>query len=233
MTTANPAFETSFSQRSAEEVKKDLFLNAVKLEDVEKAKIQVGLAWDFFKGLPTVDLDVSAACFSSTGTLTDAAFYNQKSAANGAVVHSGDVKKGEKSGFDETVEIDFAKLSGVSVIVFVLSCFSSGDLRSCESAMCEVKSLTGNKVLVNTTLPPKSEKTGFLVGVLFKHPDNDAWHWSSINEPVKNGRTFMAALPQLRKCVDQLLDPGVIGERKLTGDKTFNLSKGDMMHIDR
>ena len=232
MTTLNPSFETSFSQRTAEVIKKDLFDNAISLGNVDGAKIQVGLAWEFTAGIPAIDLDVAAACFNNTGTLTDAAFYNQRSAAGGAVEHSGDCKRGEKTGFDETVMIDFAKLSGISVVVFVLSCFSSGDLRSCESAMCEVKNVTANKVMVNTTLPPKSEKTGFLVGVLFKHPDNDAWHWSTINEPVRNGRTFMAALPQIRKCVDQLLDPGVVGERKLSGDKSFNLSKGDSLHID-
>jgi tellurium resistance protein TerD len=146
-------------------------------------------------------------------------------------VHSGDVKKGEKEGFDETITIEMSKLSGVTAMVFVLSCYSNGDLKDCESAMVEVRNMTAGKTLNNSTLPPKSSKSGFLVGILFKHPDNNNWHWSSVGEPIKNGRTFMAALPQIRKLVDQVLDPGVIGERKMSADKTFNMVKGDSLTI--
>jgi len=42
--------------------------------------------------------------------------------------------------------------------------------------------MTAGKTLNNSTLPPKSSKSGFLVGILFKRPDNN-WHWSSVDEP--------------------------------------------------
>lgn len=232
----NPAVEQpgSFSTRSAGQVKDDILSKAVPLsKDKEKRKIQIGVMWDFYAGMPPVDLDVACTCFSSTGTLVDAAFYNQKSAVNGAVTHSGDVKRGDQSdGFDEVINVDLPALgSSVSVLVFTMSCFAQGDLSACESAMVEVKVVGSTTPLYSNTAPPQCNKTGVLVGVLFLHPDLGTWHWSPIGEPVKNGRTFMAALPQLRKVVDCVLDPGALSDRTLSHDKTFNMVKGDVTRI--
>ena len=106
--------------------------------------VAVGLNWDFAPGMPKFDMDCSAACFGNAGSLMEAAFYNQLSACQGAVVHSGDCKDGRKEGMDETVTIDFKKLAGVTAIVFLISAFAGGTLKDCESAFCEIKQ--GSKV---------------------------------------------------------------------------------------
>ena len=99
--------------------------------------VVVGLNWDFAPGMPKFDMDCSAVCFGNTGSLVDAAFFNQLSACQGAVVHSGDCKDGRKEGMDETVTINFQKLAGVTAIVFLISAFAGGTLKDCESALCE------------------------------------------------------------------------------------------------
>jgi stress response protein SCP2 len=50
--------------------------------------LEVALRWDMKPGY-TVDLDVSAICFSDKGVVLDAAYYNQLLALKGAVTHSG------------------------------------------------------------------------------------------------------------------------------------------------
>ena len=106
--------------------------------------VVVGLNWDFAPGMPKFDMDCSAVCFGNTGSLVDAAFFNQLSACQGAIVHSGDCKDGRKDGMDETVTINFQKLAGVTAIVFLISAFEGGTLKDCESALCEIKQ--GSKV---------------------------------------------------------------------------------------
>jgi tellurium resistance protein TerZ len=108
---------------------------ALGLLEGEGAVLTLGLSWDFAEGTPKVDLDASAVLFSSTGTLVDAAYYNQLIAVGGAVVHSGDSKDGRKAGTDETITIDTARLIGVQAIVFLLSAFEGGNLANCESSI--------------------------------------------------------------------------------------------------
>ena len=112
--------------------------------------VVVGLNWDFAPDMPKFDMDCSAVCFGNTGSLVDAAFYNQLSACQGAIVHSGDCKDGRKDGMDETVTINFQKLDGVTAIVFLISAFAGGTLKDCESALCEIKQ--GSKVALPSSL---------------------------------------------------------------------------------
>ena len=51
----------------------------VVIEEGMGTKIEVGLSWDFFVGMPEVDLDVAAVVFDARGQLIDAAFYKQLS----------------------------------------------------------------------------------------------------------------------------------------------------------
>ncbi len=158
----------------------------------------VGLNWDFAPGSSKLDLDCSAVCFGNTGTLVDAAFYNQLSACNGAILHSGDCKDGRKEGNDETISIHFQQLIGVTAIVFLISAFGGGTLKDCESAFCEIKqgskvSVYNNcesslshctashllvQVLATVNLAGPAEvgaKTGVLMCMLFKHRDTGRW----------------------------------------------------------
>ena len=39
--------------------------------------VELALSWDFFKGMPKVDLDAQAVVFNDTGTMVDACYYQQ------------------------------------------------------------------------------------------------------------------------------------------------------------
>jgi hypothetical protein len=117
----------------------------------EELSVQSGVlclrfSWVFARGCVPCDMDVSAVCFDSAGDLSDAVFYNQKSAMDGAIRHSGD--RLSKSSIDspgpdkrgrlfsntmgEEVIINLTECDGISVIVFMLSAFSGGSLRDCD-----------------------------------------------------------------------------------------------------
>jgi stress response protein SCP2 len=97
--------------------------------------LEVALRWDMKPGY-TVDLDVSAICFSDKGVVLDAAYYNQLLALKGAVTHSGDCRRGGKEGCDEHVKLDMNRMENVAVVVFLISAFSGGNLGSCAKASC-------------------------------------------------------------------------------------------------
>lgn len=195
-------------------------------EGPDSTIISVGISWEFFKGMAKVDLDASAVAFSTTGSLVDAAFFNQLSCCSGAITHSGDNKSGDKEGYDEELKVDLSKLTGVSAIVFLLSAFSGGNLKDCESASCQIKQGSNELAMITASGPQSGAKTGFLFFMLFRHQDTLKWHFKKIHRQV-NARHFVACIPTMRDLVDPILDPGVIMERALTPDKTFSMNKGD------
>jgi tellurium resistance protein TerD len=77
--------------------------------------VTVGLGWDVrATDGQAFDLDASAFVVGQTDkVLSDAhfIFYNNKTSPDGAVVYGGDNRTGEGEGDDETIKIDFAKLS--------------------------------------------------------------------------------------------------------------------------
>jgi tellurium resistance protein TerZ len=58
-------------------------------------QLTVGVAWDILDS-KTVDLDASCFVFDAFGNVLDVVYYNQMSSRDGAVVHSGDEKTGER-----------------------------------------------------------------------------------------------------------------------------------------
>ncbi len=76
---------------------------------------KIGLGWDInrYDGGQDFDLDACVFLLGSNGKVMrdeDFIFYNNLSARNGAVVHTGDNKTGEGDGDDETILIDFSKV---------------------------------------------------------------------------------------------------------------------------
>jgi tellurium resistance protein TerD len=61
------------------------------------------------------------------GMIRDSCYYNNVSAANGAVKHSGDNRSGEGEGDDESIVIDLDSLAAdIKVIVFVVTANNEG-----------------------------------------------------------------------------------------------------------
>ncbi len=76
---------------------------------------RIGLGWDInrYDGGQDFDLDACVFLLDANGKVMkdeDFVFYNNTSARNGAVVHTGDNRTGEGDGDDEAILIDFAKI---------------------------------------------------------------------------------------------------------------------------
>lgn len=76
---------------------------------------RIGLGWDTnrYDGGQDFDLDACVFLLGANGKVLkdeDFIFYNNLSARNGAVTHTGDNRTGEGDGDDETIIIDFSKV---------------------------------------------------------------------------------------------------------------------------
>ena len=93
----------------------------------ERDDLLIGLSWDFYPGTKPVDLDASAVCFDSLGVVQDAVYFNQLTAFNGALKHSGDSTDGSGDGFDETIAFDVDKLpNNVHMVALVVNAHDEG-----------------------------------------------------------------------------------------------------------
>lgn len=94
-------------------------------------EIGVGLGWDINQNPnePEFDLDVCCVAVDATNKLPDAnwvCFFNNLSAFNGAVVHSGDNRDGQGEGDDETILINLVNVPAeVSKFVFMANIFEA------------------------------------------------------------------------------------------------------------
>jgi tellurium resistance protein TerD len=191
--------------------------------------VKMGLSWEVAPGLK-VDLDASAVCFDHTGVVIDAAFYNQLSACNGGITHSGDCKDGSIEGFDEVITVDLDKTFGCDVVALVLSSSSGGTLKSCETADLEISQ---NGVVIQKFPcigPQTGNYTNLIVGMIYKDFNTMLWRYKTVFQPAQ-GRHFSACLKQLRSVVETVLDPNNVGERVMSHEKTFTMGKNAVMQF--
>jgi tellurium resistance protein TerD len=96
------------------------------------AAVTVGLGWDVRRtDGAAFDLDASAFVVGANDkVLSDAnfVFYNNRTSPDGAVVYSGDNRSGEGEGDDETIRIDFAKLSPDAKKVVIAVTIHEGEI---------------------------------------------------------------------------------------------------------
>lgn len=212
---ANPVFQGGILQTSTK-------------MSTQSGSINFDVKWDVSDA--AMDLDASAVCFSSTGAVIDAAYFNNLSACNGGVVHSGDMKRAGGEGFNEQITVNLDKLDGVRAVMLMLSAYSGGNLSRCESAFVQISA--GSTVLACQTVAGRDTgwSTGLFLGLLFRHPDSNEWYYKLMSCAVA-GRHFSACLVNMRKIVDCVLDPACVGERTLSQDKCFEMEKGDQLTI--
>lgn len=88
-------------------------------------KVQIGLAWDPQKASgQEFDLDASVFLVGADGKTKEENFiyYNNLKSLDGSVVHSGDNRKGDAAGDDETITIDLTKIpADIDKIVAVIT----------------------------------------------------------------------------------------------------------------
>jgi len=88
-------------------------------------KFRVGLGWDVTNNGQDFDLDVCAFIMDGMNKLISdnhLVFYNNKTAPNESLVHSGDNLTGNGEGDDESINVDLLKLEPtVQKIMFIVS----------------------------------------------------------------------------------------------------------------
>jgi stress response protein SCP2 len=185
--------------------------------------VKLGLSWEVTPG-QAVDLDASAVCFSNTGVVIDAAYYNQLSACNGGITHSGDCRDGSIEGFDEVITIDLDRTFGCDVIALVLSSSHGGSLKSCETADVDISQ---NGVAIQRfpcVGPQTGNYTSVIIGLVYKDYNTRNWRYKTVFQPA-HGRHFSDCLKQIRNVVDTVLDPHNVGERIMSQEKAFKMNK--------
>ena len=174
------------------------------IEHTSGADLKVGVSWDFMEGAPKVDLDCSAVIFDETGTVMDAAYYNQLSAMTGLVKHSGDNRTGAGDGPDEEIHLDLDGLPvNVKVIIFTVTCHSGGSLKDVESAFAEftdVREGGADFVAGEISIGAagfKNNNTALILGGIYRSSDDGKWYIRKLSCATM-GFTFADCLDTIR-----------------------------------
>jgi tellurium resistance protein TerZ len=163
-------------------------------------------------------------------------FFNNHSAASGALLHSEDSLKGDESAYyAETIVIDIEALPAYTeIIVFIVNAFTGGSFSCVESACTDL-----NKILTDGSISTISSistgcgtnSTGCIASLLYRnHKSRRSWMLRRIGH-FCDGRNFVECLPAIRTHVDKLMDPALRSERQLSPDKTLNMTKGGAVEI--
>lgn len=135
--------------------------------------VMVGLGWDVRRtDGAAFDLDASAFVLGANDkVLSDAhfIFYNNKTSPDGAVVYSGDNRTGDGEGDDETIRVDFSKLSPDAKKVVIAVTIHDGEINgqnfgSVQNAFARVTNLADGKELARYDL---SEDASMNVAMIF------------------------------------------------------------------
>lgn len=184
-----------------------------------KGRYGVAISWDRAKA--SVDLDLQALIVDDHGLIVDAVFYNNLSAFNGCVGHSGDKKLADGKEYSESVWVNLAKLpKQVALIIFVVAAY--GD--------CMLKDVTGGKISVledwvgYRLRESKIERAMADVDAVFmmKRDTDDSWQLVEIEEPPSAGSHFLDILePTIGDLIRKEI-PGAPAVQKVT----FFMEKG-------
>eukprot|EP00475_Leptophrys_vorax_P016727 TRINITY_DN2322_c0_g1_i1.p1 TRINITY_DN2322_c0_g1~~TRINITY_DN2322_c0_g1_i1.p1 ORF type:complete len:416 (-),score=144.44 TRINITY_DN2322_c0_g1_i1:41-1288(-) len=195
--------------------------------------LQFGLAWEFTKGVPPVDLDAQAVMFDSMGALVDAAFYNQLEACGGAVKHMGDNKDGSEKGYDEIIKFDLNSMpENIAFIVLLVSVHTEGQtFNAVESAAVDLKEMVSGRNLCSISVGCAGKHTSLCLCSLNRKRQADGkskWFLKNISKTME-GRNFSECKEAIHKdVIDVQLDPNLVSERVLSMDKTFDMKKDDV-----
>ena len=170
-----------------------------------KQVVQLKVAWDMFEGVPSVDLDAQAVTFDSSGKFLEGCFFNNLSACDGAVKHSGDQRDGSADGWDEVLTLDLAKAADHAQIIALCVCaFNDGSsFEQVETARAELHSSEGT-VLANVNLTCSSKFTSSVLLLLYYDMTTFQWVFRSVGG-MSAGRNFRDVLPVIRRAIGETL----------------------------
>ncbi|ARU15924.1 TerD family protein [Croceicoccus marinus] len=145
--------------------------------------VTVGLGWDVRK-TDGQDFDLDASAFivgQDEKVLSDAnfVFYNNATSPDGAVIYGGDNRTGEGDGDDETISIDFAKLTADAKKVVIAVTIHEGQKRgqnfgSVSNAYARVTNNADGKELARFDLSEDSSTNAAMIFVeLYRGAQSD------------------------------------------------------------
>ena len=163
--------------------------------------IDVGLGWDArVTDGPAFDLDASAFLLNADGKVRsdgDFIFYNNKTSADGSVVHQGDNQSGSGDGDDEVVTIDLSKVpADVQKIAFSVT-IHDADARKqnfgqVRNAYIRVLNKAGGAEITRYDLSEDySTETAMIFGELYRH--NNEWKFKAIGQGFAGGLAPLAS----------------------------------------
>jgi len=149
----------------------------------------VGLSWS--NSSETVDLDLQAVVVDTMGVVMDAVHFNQLSACHGAIVHGGDSKNGEMSGYDEMIWVKTQSLpEQVQLLIFVVGIKKHGSLMDVDDG---VLTLFGKRGAVEKMSLERSCGSVDCVAAMSKGTDGQ-WNFLRIDEIAERGHNFVDIL---------------------------------------
>lgn len=160
------------------------------------SKVLVGLGWDTNSSDTGAefDLDASAFLLDKNGKVTNDrnfVFYNNLNSADGAVVHTGDNRTGEGEGDDESIEVDFSKLSKEVVEIAIVVTIHDATQRKqnfgmVRNAFIRIVDEVSKKEIAKYDLEEDfSTETAVEFGKLY-FKDNE-WRFNAIGNGLKGG----------------------------------------------
>lgn len=155
----------------------------------------VGLGWNPNTAVGgDFDVDVSAFILGSNGKLLSDShfvFYNNLKSPNDAVIHNGDNRTGEGDGDDETLTIDFSKLTnGEEKIVFVVTIHEASsknqNFGQVNGSFIRILDKENNTEIMKYDLNEDySTETAMVFGELYKK--DGEWKFSAVGTGMNGG----------------------------------------------
>jgi tellurium resistance protein TerD len=157
--------------------------------------VNVGLGWDTrVTDGSAFDLDASVFLLGEAGKVrsdADFVFYNNRNAADGAVVHQGDNTTGEGSGDDEVVVVQLEKLpADLQRLSFAVTIHEADGRRQnfgmVSNAFIRVVNADGGTEIARYDLSEDaSTETAMVFGELYRH--GGEWKFKAIGQGFAGG----------------------------------------------
>lgn len=189
------------------------------------------IAFDWFHQGSDVDIDISGVCYSGSGELVDAVYYNNLSVFNGGLVHSGDAKGKEGQ---ESLTFDLSKLDNkASVIIVSAHCYHADTFKKCHGMTATFKHTGSADPFEKYHL--KRSKVGQLTGLIYfmiyQRSDTKKWYIKPIQEAV-SARNFKAAILHMRELLPLVLNKNQMSDFVAGNEKSsFDMKKGGCVFL--
>ncbi|MFB7665094.1 TerD family protein [Kitasatospora sp. NPDC056138] len=162
--------------------------------------VTVGLGWDVRTTTGTeFDLDASAIVLNADGKVLSNGhfvFFNNTSAPDGTVVHTGDNRTGEGDGDDEQIKVNLAGLPAEAIkIVFPVSIYDavarSQNFGQVRNAYIRVLNATGGAEIARYDLSEDAAtETAMIFGELYRN--GTEWKFRAIGQGYASGLAGIA-----------------------------------------